>query len=74
MRKCFAELSLFVTRKSQSEFIVSLNKYLEARNYRPSVGMKFKMKFEGREVLEKRYCLLSIELVGLRTSNWLLTV
>lgn len=37
-------------RTSQSEFIVSVNKYLEARNHKLSVGMRFKMRFEGEEV------------------------
>lgn len=54
-----------MARTSRSEFIVSLNKYLEARSYKLSVGMRFKMKFEGEEVPERRYCLLSVEFVGL---------
>ena len=50
-------LALFVVRTSRSEFIVSLNKYLEARNHKLSVGMRFKMRFEGEEVPERRYLL-----------------
>ncbi|XP_073145707.1 auxin response factor 1-like isoform X2 [Henckelia pumila] len=42
-------------RTSRSEFIVCLNKYLEARNHKLSVGMRFKMKFEGEEVPERRF-------------------
>ncbi|KAK6945551.1 AUX/IAA domain, partial [Dillenia turbinata] len=42
-------------RTSQSEFIVSVNKYLEARNQKLSVGMRFKMRFEGEEVPERRF-------------------
>lgn len=42
-------------RTSRSEFIVSLNKYLEARNHKLSVGMRFKMRFEGEEVPERRF-------------------
>ncbi|KAL3349973.1 hypothetical protein AABB24_022824 [Solanum stoloniferum] len=42
-------------RTSQSEFIVSVNKYLEARNHKLSVGMRFKMRFEGEEVPERRF-------------------
>nr|GMD08033.1 Auxin response factor 1 [Ipomoea batatas] len=34
-------------RTSQSEFIVSVNKYIEAQNHKLSVGMRFKMRFEG---------------------------
>ncbi|PHT39578.1 Auxin response factor 7 [Capsicum baccatum] len=38
-----------------SQFIVGLNKYLEAVNHRYSVGMRFKMHFEGEEVPESRF-------------------
>jgi auxin response factor len=41
-------------RTSQSEFVVSVNKYLEAKKQNISVGMRFKMKFEGDEALERR--------------------
>uniref|UniRef100_M8CTG9 Auxin response factor n=1 Tax=Aegilops tauschii TaxID=37682 RepID=M8CTG9_AEGTA len=42
-------------RTSQSEFVVSVNKYLEAKKQNISVGMRFKMKFEGDEALERRF-------------------
>ncbi|XP_059653663.1 auxin response factor 1-like [Cornus florida] len=42
-------------RTSRSEFIVGVNKYLEARSRKLSVGMRFKMKFEGEEVPERRF-------------------
>uniref|UniRef100_A0A1D1Y1S3 Auxin response factor n=1 Tax=Anthurium amnicola TaxID=1678845 RepID=A0A1D1Y1S3_9ARAE len=42
-------------RTSRSEFIVSLNKYLEAKSHKPSVGMRFKMRFEGEESPERRF-------------------
>ncbi|KAL5714686.1 Arf GTPase arf1 [Ranunculus cassubicifolius] len=42
-------------RTSQSEFIVSVNKYIEARNHKLSVGMRFKMRFEGEEAPERRF-------------------
>ncbi|CAN0909965.1 Auxin response factor 1 [Linum grandiflorum] len=42
-------------RTSRSEFIVSVNKYLEAVNHKLSVGMRFKMRFEGEEVPERRF-------------------
>ncbi|EEF34538.1 Auxin response factor, putative [Ricinus communis] len=42
-------------RTSRSEFIVSVNKYLEARSHKLSVGMRFKMRFEGEEVPERRF-------------------
>jgi auxin response factor len=44
-----------VDRTSQSEFVVSVNKYLEAKKQNISVGMRFKMKFEGDEALERRF-------------------
>ena len=41
----------------RSQFIVSVNKYLEAVNHKFGVGMRFKMKFEGEDSpeTEKRY-------------------
>lgn len=44
---------LIVVRTSQ--FIIGLNKYLEALNYGLSVGMRFKMKFEGEDSPERRF-------------------
>lgn len=38
-----------------SQFIVGLNKYLEAVNNKFSVGMRFKMRFEGEDSPERRY-------------------
>jgi hypothetical protein len=52
------KVPLFFFRTSRSEFIVSLNKYLEVRNHKLSVGMRFKMRFEGEEVPERRYYLI----------------
>lgn len=34
---------------------MSVNRYLEAKNQKLSVGMRFKMRFEGEEAPEKRY-------------------
>ncbi|CAM0904537.1 unnamed protein product [Alopecurus aequalis] len=42
-------------RTSRSEFVVSVNKYLEAKKQNISVGMRFKMKFEGDEALERSF-------------------
>lgn len=52
-----------MVRTSRSEFIVTLNKYLEARSHKLSVGMRFKMRFEGEEVPERRYILNSSRLL-----------
>ncbi|PUZ76116.1 hypothetical protein GQ55_1G264300 [Panicum hallii var. hallii] len=42
-------------RTSRSEFVVNVNKYLEAKNHKMSVGMRFKMRFEGDESPERRF-------------------
>ncbi|CAL9226643.1 unnamed protein product [Arabidopsis halleri] len=38
-----------------SQFIISLNKYLEAMSNKFSIGMRFKMRFEGEDSPERRY-------------------
>ncbi|CAN4108443.1 unnamed protein product [Withania somnifera] len=38
-----------------SQFIVGLNKYLEAVSHRFSVGMRFRMRFEGEDSPERRF-------------------
>ncbi|KAF5733504.1 auxin response factor 18 [Tripterygium wilfordii] len=38
-----------------SQFIIGVNKYLEAINKRFSVGMRFKMRFEGEDSPERRF-------------------
>ncbi|KAM7275268.1 hypothetical protein ACFE04_017134 [Oxalis oulophora] len=38
-----------------SQFIIGLNKYLEAANNGFSLGMRFKMRFEGEDAPEKRF-------------------
>ena len=58
LNKVFYLFIYFVFRTSRSEFIVNLNKYIEAQNHKLSVGMRFKMRFEGEEVPERRYVLL----------------
>ncbi|KAJ6309262.1 hypothetical protein OIU76_018788 [Salix suchowensis] len=57
-------------RTSRSEFIVSLNKYLEVRNYKLSVGMRFKMRFEGEEVPERRFSGTIIGIGDNISSGW----
>ncbi|CAM0145497.1 unnamed protein product [Urochloa decumbens] len=42
-------------RLSQSQYIVSLNKYLEATKIGFNVGMRFKMSFEGEDVPVKKF-------------------
>lgn len=38
-----------------SQFIIGLNKYLEAMQHGFSVGMRFKMRFEGEDSPERRF-------------------
>ncbi|KAF3642497.1 Auxin response factor 7 [Capsicum annuum] len=57
-------------RTSQSEFIVSVNKYLEARNHKLSVGMRFKMRFEGEEVPERRFSGTIVGVGDSTSSRW----
>ncbi|XP_062232714.1 auxin response factor 1-like [Phragmites australis] len=42
-------------RLSQSQYIVSLNKYLEASKIGFTVGLRFKMSFEGEDVPVKKF-------------------
>ncbi|XP_043719308.1 auxin response factor 1-like [Telopea speciosissima] len=57
-------------RTSRSEFIVSVNKYLEARNHKLSVGMRFKMRFEGEEAPERRYSGTIVGVGEAAASRW----
>ncbi|KAE8696132.1 Auxin response factor 1 [Hibiscus syriacus] len=57
-------------RTSLSEFIVSVNKYLEARTHKLSVGMRFKMRFEGEEVPERRFCGTIVGVGDNKSSAW----
>lgn len=41
-----------------SQFIVSVNKYLEAAKHGFAVGMRFNMRFEGDDSPDKRYYFL----------------
>nr|QCI44193.1 ARF7 [Lilium hybrid cultivar] len=57
-------------RTSRSEFIVSVNKYLEAKNHKLSVGMRFKMRFEGDEAPERRFSGTIIGVGDMASSRW----
>lgn len=57
-------------RASRSEFIVSVNKYLEAQNHKLSVGMRFKMRFEGEEVPERRFSGTIVGVGNNASSRW----
>ncbi|GKV31643.1 hypothetical protein SLEP1_g40315 [Rubroshorea leprosula] len=49
--------TLFVVyyKPRTSQFIISVNKYLEAVKNKVAVGMRFKMKFEGEDSPERRF-------------------
>ncbi|KAB2037784.1 hypothetical protein ES319_D03G101400v1 [Gossypium barbadense] len=49
--------TLFVVyyKPRTSQFIIGLNKYLEALNNKFTVGMRFKMRFEGEDSPERRF-------------------
>ncbi|KAL5572134.1 hypothetical protein UlMin_021731 [Ulmus minor] len=49
--------TLFVVyyKPRTSQFIIGLNRYLEAVNNKFSVGMRFKMRFEGEDSPERRF-------------------
>ncbi|KAK0589049.1 hypothetical protein LWI29_008978 [Acer saccharum] len=57
-------------RTSRSEFIVSVNKYLEALKQKLSVGMRFKMRFEGEEVPERRFSGTIVGVGDNKTPAW----
>ncbi|XP_057459290.1 auxin response factor 2B-like isoform X2 [Actinidia eriantha] len=42
-------------RTSPAEFIVPYNQYMESVKYNYSIGMRFKMRFEGEEAPEQRF-------------------
>lgn len=53
LTKCFHCCS----RTSPSEFIVPYDQYMESVKNNYSIGMRFKMRFEGEEAPEQRYGL-----------------
>ncbi|XP_072970415.1 auxin response factor 7-like [Typha angustifolia] len=57
-------------RTSRSEFIVTVNKYLEAKDHKMSVGMRFKMRFEGDETPERRFSGTIIGVGDMTASRW----
>ncbi|KAK4743846.1 hypothetical protein SAY87_010158 [Trapa incisa] len=63
--------TLFVVyyKPQTSQFIISLNKYLQAINNKFTVGMRFKMRFEGEDTPERRF---SGTIIGIEdiSSQW----
>ncbi|KAL1347128.1 hypothetical protein AAHE18_08G236400 [Arachis hypogaea] len=52
-----------------SQFIVSLNKYIDTMNNDFKIGMRFKMRHEGEDPLDKRFCGTIIG-VGDESREW----
>ncbi|KAG8391955.1 hypothetical protein BUALT_Bualt01G0241000 [Buddleja alternifolia] len=63
--------TLFVVyyKPRTSQFIIGLNKYLEAMQHGFSVGMRFKMRFEGEDSPERRFTGTIVG-VGDLSSEW----
>ncbi|XP_078433812.1 auxin response factor 9-like isoform X2 [Wolffia australiana] len=57
-------------KPSRSEFIVSLNKYLEAKQRKLSIGMRFKMRFEGEDAPERRFSGTVLSVGDSTSSCW----
>ncbi|KAL1350133.1 hypothetical protein AAHE18_06G003100 [Arachis hypogaea] len=53
-----------------SQFIVSLNKYIDTMNNDFKIGMRFKMRHEGEDPLDKRFCGTIVG-VGDESQEWL---
>ena len=52
----------FHCRTSPAEFIIPFDQYMESVKNNYSIGMRFKMRFEGEEAPEQRYgyCMLML--------------
>ncbi|XP_074294436.1 auxin response factor 1-like isoform X1 [Silene latifolia] len=57
-------------RTSRSDFLVSVNKYLEAKSHKLSIGMRFTMRFEGDDVPERRFSGTIVGVADSSSSSW----
>ncbi|XP_042461398.1 auxin response factor 7-like [Zingiber officinale] len=57
-------------RASRSEFVISLNKYLEVMNRKMTTGMRFKMRFEGDEAPDRRVSGTIVGVTEKASSQW----
>lgn len=57
-------------RTSPSEFIIPYDQYMESMKINFSVGMRFKMKFEGEEVPEQRFTGTIVGISDADPVNW----
>ncbi|KAJ4761751.1 Auxin response factor [Rhynchospora pubera] len=63
-------LVFYKPRISPSEFVVQVNKYLEGRNSNFSIGMRFRMRFEGDESPERRFTGTIVAIGGNAPPQW----
>nr|GEU43574.1 auxin response factor 1 [Tanacetum cinerariifolium] len=61
---------IYKPRATQSSFIISVNRYLNAQNPKPCVGMKFTMGFESEMVLEERFGGIIVAVGDDASSKW----
>nr|QDX18293.1 auxin response factor 2-like isoform X2 [Cymbidium sinense] len=57
-------------RISPSEFIIPCNQYIESLKNNHSIGMRFKMRFEGEEAPEQRFTGTIVGIGDVDSSNW----
>ncbi|GJR51242.1 auxin response factor 1 [Tanacetum coccineum] len=61
---------IYKPRATQSSFIISVNRYLNAQNPKPCVGMKFTMGFESEMVHEERFGGIIVAVGDDASSEW----
>ncbi|GKA54063.1 auxin response factor 1 [Tanacetum coccineum] len=61
---------IYKPRATQSSFIISVNRYLNAQNPKPCVGMKFTMGFESEMVREERFGGIIVAVGDDASSEW----
>lgn len=55
LRSIYSNVVKFIYRTSPAEFIVPYDQYMESLKNNYTIGMRFKMRFEGEEAPEQRY-------------------
>lgn len=57
-------------RTSPCEFIIPFDRYVESVKNNHSIGMRFKMRFEGEEAPEQRFTGTIVGIADVDSSNW----
>lgn len=55
LRSIYSNIVKLIYRTSPAEFIVPYDQYMESLKNNYTIGMRFKMRFEGEEAPEQRY-------------------